>query len=404
MKRITVATGFLRIARALMPVLLMLAMLAAPTPSPAQVSIGISVGIAPPELPVYEQPPIPGYGYVWTPGYWAYGSDDYYWVPGTWVLPPTIGFLWTPPWWGWSNGFYIWHGGYWGPHVGFYGGINYGYGYFGSGYEGGYWDHSRFYYNREINNFGDRRIQYVYSRPPTHRGFENRTAFNGGNGGIAAQESAQERAAARERHLQPTSLQTQHIRAAGADPSFRHSVNNGTPAITATSKPGRFGAAAGAATGQPAGSTTLGGQSKGRQLKTVPGVQGGQPQGVQGGQPNNLQGVQGGQPKNLQGVQGGQPKGVQDRQARTGKQPSSPTTLGGAPKGVRQNVQPTTLGGQQKGSQGGQPKGVQGSPQSKGVQGGQAKSVQGGQPKGAQGGQPKGGQGGQPKGNKDNPS
>ena len=156
---------------------------------------------------------------------------------------------------------------------------NYGYGYFGSGYEGGYWDHGRLYYNREINNFGGRRIQYVYSRPPTHRGFENRTAFNGGTGGIAAQESAQERAAARERHLRPTSLQTQHIRAAGTDPSFRHSVNNGTPAIPATSKPGRFGAAAGAATGQPAGSTTLGGQPKGRQLKTVPGVQGGQPQG-----------------------------------------------------------------------------------------------------------------------------
>ena len=386
MKLITLATGFLRIARALMPVLLMLAMLASPTPSSAQVSIGISVAIAPPELPVYEQPPIPGYGYIWTPGYWAYGPEGYYWVPGTWVLPPTIGFLWTPPWWGWSNGLYIWHAGYWGPHVGFYGGINYGYGYFGSGYEGGYWDHRRFYYNREINNFGGRHIQYVYSRPPTHRGFENRVAFNGGSGGIAAQESAQERAAARERHLQPTALQTRHIRAAGADPSFRHSVNNGTPAITATSKPAMFRpAAAGAATGQPAGSTTLGGRTKGRQLKTVPGLQGGQPQGVQGGQP---QGVQGGQPKNLQGVQGGQPKGMQDRQIKTGKHPSSPTTLGSPPKGVKQNLQPTTLGGQQKG---GQPQGVQGG-QPKGVQGGQTKKVQSGQQKG---GQQQGGQGGQ---------
>src|SRR5579859_5718953 len=356
MKRITLATGFLRIARALMPVLLMLAMLASSTPSPAQVSIGISVGIAPPELPVYEQPPIPAYGYVWTPGYWAYGPEGYYWVPGTWVLPPTIGYLWTPPWWGWSNGLYIWHAGYWGPHVGFYGGINYGYGYFGSGYEGGYWAHRRFYYNREINNFGDRRIRYVYNRPPTHRGFENRVAFNGGTGGITAQETAQERAAARERHLRPTALQTQHIRAAGADPSFRHSVNNGTPAIPATSKPAMFRPAAGAATGQPAGSTTLGGQPKGRQLKTVPGAQGGQPQGVQGGQPKNLQGVQGrqlkgvqggqpqgvqgGQPKNLQGVQGRQPKGVQGNQIKTGKQPSSPTTLSGPPKATRQNVQP----------------------------------------------------------------
>jgi hypothetical protein len=230
----------MRIFRALIPVALMLGMLALPAPSSAQVAIGVSVGIAPPELPIYEQPPIPGYGYVWTPGYWAYGPEGYYWVPGTWVLPPTIGYLWTPPWWGWGDGGYLWHAGYWGPHVGFYGGINYGFGYFGSGYEGGYWDHGRLYYNREVNNFGGRRLANVYDRPPTRRGFENRVAFNGGTGGVTAQETAQERAAAGERHLQPTSLQTQHVRAAGAEPSFRHSVNNGTPAITATSRPGRF--------------------------------------------------------------------------------------------------------------------------------------------------------------------
>src|SRR6202158_2360966 len=39
----------------------------------AQAEISISVTIAPPELPVYEQPPVPGPGYLWTPGYWAYG-------------------------------------------------------------------------------------------------------------------------------------------------------------------------------------------------------------------------------------------------------------------------------------------------------------------------------------------
>ena len=38
--------------------------------------IGISITFASPELPVYEQPPVPGDGYVWTPGYWAYGDDD----------------------------------------------------------------------------------------------------------------------------------------------------------------------------------------------------------------------------------------------------------------------------------------------------------------------------------------
>jgi WXXGXW repeat (2 copies) len=47
----------------------------------------ISITIAPPALPVYVQPPIPEPGYLWTPGYWAYGPDGYFWVPGTWVRP-----------------------------------------------------------------------------------------------------------------------------------------------------------------------------------------------------------------------------------------------------------------------------------------------------------------------------
>ena len=44
------------------------------------------IGIAPPPLPIYEQPLCPGDGYIWTPGYWAYGDDGFFWVPGTWVL------------------------------------------------------------------------------------------------------------------------------------------------------------------------------------------------------------------------------------------------------------------------------------------------------------------------------
>ena len=34
----------------------------------------ISVGFAPPVLPVYEQPLCPEPGLMWTPGYWAYGD------------------------------------------------------------------------------------------------------------------------------------------------------------------------------------------------------------------------------------------------------------------------------------------------------------------------------------------
>ena len=76
---------------------------------------------------------------MWTPGYWAYGDDGYYWVPGAWVPAPYEGALWTPPYWGWSSGLYVFHGGYWGPHVGYYGGVNYGFGYMGIGFVGGMW-------------------------------------------------------------------------------------------------------------------------------------------------------------------------------------------------------------------------------------------------------------------------
>src|ERR1700730_9946442 len=106
--------------------------------------VGISVNIAPPVLPVYEQPACPVEGYIWTPGYWGWGDGDYYLVPGGWVAPPTVGLLWTPPWWGWNNGAYAFNEGYWGPTVGFYGGINYGHGYWGDGYWGGRWSGNHF--------------------------------------------------------------------------------------------------------------------------------------------------------------------------------------------------------------------------------------------------------------------
>src|SRR5580698_3375504 len=148
----------------------------------SQVSLGqvsISVGFGPPAIPVYEQPICPGDGYIWTPGYWAYddGGDGYYWVPGTWVLAPEPGYLWTPGYWGWGGSAFLWHGGYWGPHVGFYGGINYGFGYFGVGFEGGYWNHGSFMYNRAVMNVGGVHVN-VYEHPVTvvHNNFEH-TSF-----------------------------------------------------------------------------------------------------------------------------------------------------------------------------------------------------------------------------------
>src|SRR6516225_9252065 len=98
----------------------------------------VTTTVAPPPLPVYEQPQLPAPGYLWVPGYWSWSQDDggYYWVPGTWVLPPDPDLVWTPGYWGYSDGAYAWNPGYWAPEVGFYGGVVYGFGYFGHGYEG----------------------------------------------------------------------------------------------------------------------------------------------------------------------------------------------------------------------------------------------------------------------------
>src|SRR5579872_4968097 len=239
----------MRVLRSLLLLPLLLALVivvAAPRPAAAALSVGISVGVAPPPLPVYDQPPIPGPGYVWVPGYWAWGPIGYYWVPGTWVLPPAIGLYWTPPWWGWSDGAYVFNAGYWGPVVGFYGGIDYGYGYLGHGYEGGYWDHGRFFYNREVNNIRNVNITNVYDRRVRDSARTvNPVSFNGGSGGISARPDPQERAAMNQRHVGPTALQQRNISAARSNRALWASANHGQPAVTATSVPGRFNATSG---------------------------------------------------------------------------------------------------------------------------------------------------------------
>src|SRR5215471_7499477 len=173
------------------------------------VAIGVSVGTPPPALPVYAQPPIPAPGYIWTPGYWAWGPAGYYWVPGVWVMPPQVGVLWTPGYWGWSGGAYIFHAGYWGPHIGFYGGVNYGYGYTGYGYEGGYWRGGVFNYNRSVTNITNVNVTNVYNKTVIVNNV-NRVSYNGGNGGVNARASAQETAAMNERHFDATQHQMAH--------------------------------------------------------------------------------------------------------------------------------------------------------------------------------------------------
>jgi hypothetical protein len=128
---------------------------------------------APPAIPDYEQPPAPGDGYIWTPGYWAWTGNGYEWIQGAWVAAPYTGALWTPGYWGYGYGGYFWNTGYWGPYVGYYGGINYGFGYFGIGFYGGYWGGGRFWYNRSYCNLGrGYGFHNVYSR--SYNGYSGR--------------------------------------------------------------------------------------------------------------------------------------------------------------------------------------------------------------------------------------
>ena len=219
-----------------------LALAALPAVSSAGVFVGVSVNLAPPPLPVYVQPPCPEPGYLWSPGYWAWDDDTgaYYWVPGTWVLPPEVGLMWTPGWWGWDDGAYFWHAGYWGPHVGFYGGVNYGFGYGGYGYDGGYWRGDRFYYNRAVVNVGPTVVNNVYYHQVVYNNTYEHVSFNGGPGGVMAHPNHAQMVAAHEHHQGFTSVQQRQQRMASADRALRADNNHGRPPIAATARPAEF--------------------------------------------------------------------------------------------------------------------------------------------------------------------
>ena len=204
----------------------------------AQVSVGLSVRIGPPAIPVYEQPICPTDGYIWTPGYWAYGDGGYYWVPGAWVAPPSVGVLWTPAWWGYDGGVYAFHSGYWGPHVGFYGGINYGFGYGGVGFGGGMWEGGHFRYNTAVLNVNRTVIHNTYvDRTVIVNNRVNRTSFNG-PGGVNAKPRPEDMAAMKEQHVPATANQMQHEQHASQNKNQFASVNRGRPAAAAMNKVG----------------------------------------------------------------------------------------------------------------------------------------------------------------------
>ena len=191
--------------------------------------VAVSVGIAPPAIPIYQQPYCPGPGYIWTPGYWAYGDFGYYWVPGVWVYPPQIGFLWTPGYWGYSGGSYGFNDGYWGPTVGFYGGINYGNGYIGHGYYGGQWSGGVFRYNTAVTRVNTAVIHNTYvNREVVSKNVGSRAGFNG-PGGAKAKPTKQEQAAAKAERVPATSEQRARVDAAKNDPALHAKNNKGKP-------------------------------------------------------------------------------------------------------------------------------------------------------------------------------
>jgi hypothetical protein len=204
-----------------------------------------SITVGPPDLPVYEQPECPGDQYLWTPGYWAWSNGDYYWVPGTWVEAPEVGYLWTPGYWGWGGTVFVFHEGYWGPRVGFYGGINYGYGYTGQGFQGGRWDNGHYFHNQSVTNVNVTNVHNVYNTTIINNttvvnNTVTRVSYNGGNGGVEARPTADEQSAAQERHIPPVAAQAAHVQAARSNPQLRASANQGKPPIAATPKAGAF--------------------------------------------------------------------------------------------------------------------------------------------------------------------
>ncbi len=159
----------------------------------------------PPPLPDYAQPLEPGGNSRWTPGSWYYdsGQSDYYWVPGMWVTPPN-GEVWTPPYWEYESGHYRWHPGYWGPRVGFYGGIDYGYGYSGSG----------------------------YARSPNKS--QNGVSYNGGPGRIQRKPTKTELIANRDKHIPALEAQVQLAKNARKDPKNFSKFIRGHPSTAPT--------------------------------------------------------------------------------------------------------------------------------------------------------------------------
>jgi hypothetical protein len=135
------------------------------------------------------------------------------------------------------GGIYLFHAGYWGAHVGFYGGINYGYGYFGSGFAGGRWVGNSFAYNKAVSNVGDRVALNTYSEPVASDAALKNVSYNGGPGGASATPTAAERAADSESHMSATPRQREIVLQSARNPELMARTNNPDRVVAATEDP-----------------------------------------------------------------------------------------------------------------------------------------------------------------------
>jgi hypothetical protein len=120
--------------------------------------------------------------------------------------------------------------------VGFYGGVNYGFGYGGSGFDGGRWQGGHFAYNTAVMHVNTSVIHNTYSQRVSYG--SNRTSFNGGPGGVSARPSEGEAAMARQ-HGQSASVPAaqQRATAGGQVPARQATENRGRPTNTAAARP-----------------------------------------------------------------------------------------------------------------------------------------------------------------------
>jgi hypothetical protein len=203
----------------------------------------------------------------------------------------------------------MFHPGYWGYHVGYYGGVNYGFGYMGIGFVGGMWRGRDFVYNTAVMHVDERFVHTTYvDRTIVERNTianDRHVAFSGGPGGIRHDPVPEERIAENEHHMGATSFQHTHETTAQSDRGSYFRNNGGHPSTLAVQRP------------------------LGMQNHATPGASGGMKQGQQGSF-NNRPGANPG--SGMQNQQANPPyqnrqqtnPAYQNQQGRPAQQPQQP--------------------------------------------------------------------------------